>query len=484
MPDNDAASEIPEMADNSQHLPGASAVQLMDAEPTQVGIAQLWVSEVWPTLKLAAPIMAARAGVTLMFVVDAIMIGQAHGADLAFFGQGLAPQSVMMLLSIGLLQGSMVISAQAYGAKDYLECGRIWRIALMFAALLGGALGALSLFVEDFLNLIGTEEPIARGAGAVSLQFAWGMQGMLLYIASNYLLETIKRPMFGMLIMAACNALNLVADGILVAGWFGWVDGWGAPGAVMTTSAVRWLAFALALIAVLRLIDGERFGVWAPLGAIRPRIVRMLRIGGPIAFMLGLDQAAFSTVVLMAGHMGEATAAAHQLTVSLSAIFFMSVVGLSAATAIRVGHAVGAGDADEAAKAGWTGIGVSLAITLTVAAVFLLLPRTLASIYTSDALVLDIAQWAIMASAAMIVADGTVTVTFGALRGRGDTSWPALIHAGSLWCIGVPAAYALGFLVDWGPVGLFLGLAAGVCLSWTILTRRFAQLAGRPVVRA
>ncbi|NJR71983.1 MAG: hypothetical protein HC782_02385 [Gammaproteobacteria bacterium] len=43
-------------------------------------------------------------------------------------GQGLAAQSVMMLISIGLLQGSMVLIAQAFGAGERMptsSCGDV-----------------------------------------------------------------------------------------------------------------------------------------------------------------------------------------------------------------------------------------------------------------------------------------------------------------------------------------------------------------------
>lgn len=444
----------------------------------------IWAREVWPTLRLAAPIMLARAGITMMFVVDSIMVGQTRGIELAFLGQALAAQSVMMLVCIGLLQGSMVLSSQAYGAKDFGECGRVWKTALIVGTIVGLIAAILSVLVERFLLWTGTEAELARQAGLVSHQFAWGMPGMLLYIASNYFLETVKRPFFGVMIMAICNLVNLFADGVWVAGWFGWFPTAGAEMAVVTTSAVRWLAFFLALLVILYLGEGRKYAVFEPLGPIWPRTRKMLKLGGPIALMLGADQGAFSAMALMAGHMGKAVAAAQLLSMNLNGIFFMTIVGLSAATNIRVGHAVGANDAPEAKRAGWAGIAIGAGLTTIIGAAFLTVPSLLASLYTRELAVLEIARFMIMAGAVMLVLDGTATVTSGALRGRGDTMKPALIHIACLWLIGVPMAYVAGFVWGWGAPGLLIGLTVGMAFSSAILVWRHHEMTKQRVHRA
>ncbi|NWH07080.1 MAG: MATE family efflux transporter [Alphaproteobacteria bacterium] len=441
--------------------------------------------QIRPTLALAAPVMVARTGVVFLFVVDSLMVGRAGGTELAAFGQAVAPQSVMMLISIGLLQGSMILISQAYGAKEWRECGRTWQASMLIAIGLGACFFLLSFLVEPFLLLTGTEATLARDAGAVSLQFAWGIPGMLLYIASNYFLESIKRPQIGMMIMMICNALNLAADGILVAGWGGFVtESWGAPGAVFTTSALRWLAFLLALCAILWTGEVVRFGVWPSLRGHVDRVKHILRLGGPVAVALGTDQAAFATIVIMAGHMGASVAAAHQLTSNFTTLLLMIAVGLSAATSIRVGHAVGAEDAPQSMRAGITGIGLALAITLLLGFGLLLLPQSIASLYTPEPQVIAIATSLLMVGGLVIVLDGTLTVTMGALRGLGDTFVPAILHAGSYWLIGVPAAYALGFPGGLGAPGLMLGLAAGIAMSFALLSWRFVVIVRRPVHRA
>ncbi|MFO1236977.1 MAG: hypothetical protein U1F24_08185 [Alphaproteobacteria bacterium] len=145
----------------------------------------------------------------------------------------------------------------------------------------------------------------------MTFQFAWGMPGLLLYIACGYFMEGIGRPRAGMAIMLAANVLNLLADGIVVLGDRGLVEPMGAAGAMMTTSAIRWGIFAAMLAVVLSQSDRAKYGI----GRGAPRetgIVKGIwRIGLPVAATGGIENGAYATLAQMAGLLGAASLAAH-----------------------------------------------------------------------------------------------------------------------------------------------------------------------------
>jgi len=99
------------------------------------GIAQ----HVRETVRLALPVMLARCGLIIMITVDTLMVGRAGSAELAHFAIGYAPQITMLTVGIGLLVGTVVLTAQAVGAGRRTLAGRIWRLAL----LVGGSLGCV-----------------------------------------------------------------------------------------------------------------------------------------------------------------------------------------------------------------------------------------------------------------------------------------------------------------------------------------------------
>lgn len=444
----------------------------------------LWRADGWPTLRLAAPVMVARAGVVFLFFVDSLMTGRGGAHELAFLGQGLAAQSVMMLISIGLLQGAMVLIAQAYGAGEKSRCGTAWKGALMLATALGALFGAMCFLVEPALRATGLDPAIAEGSGRVSLQVAWGMPPMLLYIASSYFLEAIKRPMVGMTIMLVANVINVFADGIVVLGWFGWIEPMGAVGAMMTTSAIRWLCLIAALGYIVTMRDAMEYGVFVPLAEARATVWRILTLGAPISAALGLETAAISSLAFMAGHLGAAAAAAHQLTFNFNGLMIMVAVGMSAATSVRVGHAVGSGEHDRVARAGLTGIVLAFLIMALFGALVALFPQAINDAYVSDPAVWAISRQTLMAIGLMVVIDGVMVVTMGALRGMGDVRWPAFMHGFAFWIVGVPVAYLLAFPAGIGAVGLILGISLAMLVSLVLLGFRFRLVSARAIARA
>jgi MATE family multidrug resistance protein len=297
-------------------------------------------------------------------------------------------------------------------------------------------------------------------------------------------LEAIKRPLVGMVIMLAANVLNVFADGVVVLGWFGWVEPMGAVGAMATTSAIRWLCLAVAVGYIVSMRDATEYGVFAPLSDLRARMSRIVAIGTPISAALGLETAAMSSLAFMAGHLGPEAAAAHQLTFNFNGLMIMVAVGMSAATAVRVGHAVGAGTYDRVTIAGLTGITLAFLIMLVFGLLVALLPETISTAYVDDAAVQAIARQTLTAVAVMVVIDGVMTVTMGALRGMGDVRWPAFMHGIAFWVAGVPVAWALAFPAGIGPVGLILGISLAMLISLILLGLRFRVVAARAIVRA
>ena len=164
----------------------------------------------------------------------------------------------------------------------------------------------------------------------------------------------------------------------------------------------------------------------------------------------------------MMGWLGTEAMAGHQIALNLAALTFMVPFGIAAASAVRVGHAVGQADMDAARRAAAAGIQISGVFMLATAAAFLLFPRFWAGLYSHDLPVIAIAASLIPIAGVFQVTDGLQTVAAGVLRGAGDTFTPFLVNALGFWLLGVPVSYFLAFRADWGPRGLWWGLAAGL----------------------
>ena len=93
----------------------------------------------------------------------------------------------------------------------------------------------------------------------------------------------------------------------------------------------------------------------------------------------------------------------------------------------RVGHAVGARDAQRVRDAGAVGLQLTLAAQVLSAGAMLLLPRAIARLYTHDEAVVAIAVQLLMLAGLFQFSDGIQCAANGALRGLKDTRVPMAI---------------------------------------------------------
>jgi MATE family multidrug resistance protein len=150
----------------------------------------------------------------------------------------------------------------------------------------------------------------------------------------------------------------------------------------------------------------------------------------------------------------------------------MGPLGVSSAAAVTVGHAVGAGDPARARRAGWLALALGTGFMLLAAVVFLVAPRPLIALYTSDAQVMAVGPGLLLLAAAFQIFDGIQTVSTGALRGLGETRSPMVANLVGYWALGLPLGLALCFQLKWGIYGLWIGLTlALVVIASTLLVR-------------
>jgi MATE family multidrug resistance protein len=162
----------------------------------------------------------------------------------------------------------------------------------------------------------------------------------------------------------------------------------------------------------------------------------------------------------------------------------MVPLGIGSATAVRVGHAVGRGDAPGVRLAGKVGFVCGGAFMSLMALLFLLAPAALGRILTSDEQVIAAAVPLVRVAAMFQLFDGMQVVGAGALRGAGDTHAALWVNIVGYYVIGLPLAALLVWTFDTGAVGLWWGLNVGLIVIGTMLIARFFRVASRPIGRA
>lgn len=166
--------------------------------------------------------------------------------------------------------------------------------------------------------------------------------------------------------------------------------------------------------------------------------------------------------------------AAHQVAINIASLTFMVPLGVSQATAVRVGNAIGAGDPGGARRAASSGLVLGAGFMTLTAVLFISAPGALARAYTSVDGVLTLAATLIPIAGFFQIVDGLQVVAAGVLRGAGDTRAPLVVNILGFWLIGLPTSLVLGFRLGYGPPGLWWGLVAGIFAVAVFLLIRVA----------
>lgn len=202
------------------------------------------------------------------------------------------------------------------------------------------------------------------------------------------------------------------------------------------------------------------------------RLRKLVRLGAPAAGQILLEVGAWNLSTFSASYLDPVALATHAIALNYASISYMVPLGISAAAAVSVGHAVGAGNPARARRAGWLALGLGTGFMLIAGVVFFVAPRALISLYTSDPRVLAVGPTLLWIAAAFQVFDGIQTVCTGALRGLGETRAPMIANFIGYWILGLPLGLTLCFVLRWGIYGTWIGLTlALVVISSALLVR-------------
>ena len=434
--------------------------------------------------QLAGPIALVQLGQSTHGFVDVLMVGQLGPAPLAGVALGNATYFLFVLVCIGTLMAVSPMVAQAYGAEDKALIGRSVRQGLWLALALAAPVTYVLWNAEHLWRLMGQDAATIVMAQAYLHAAVWGLAPLLCFIAMRSFIEAVSRPWPVTLIILSGVGLNALANYGLMFGKFG-LPILGLVGTGWATAIVHTFMF----IAILGFVLGRRkFRALAALWHLRrpdfAMIRELLRIGLPIGASFGMEVALFSAVAFSVGTFGPEPLAAHQIAIQCAAFAFMVPVGISIATSVRVGQAVGREDPVRAAWAGYLGIAMAVGFMTCTGLMFWLFPRTIMGLFLDlndprNAATVAIGVSLLGLAALFQIFDGLQVAAAGALRGLKDTRIPMLFCFVSYWVVGMPLAAALGFGLDMAPQGLWWGLVVGLFAASCMLGLRFRLLSRR-----
>ncbi len=426
-------------------------------------------------VRLSFPIVFQRLGIMTMGIVDTVMVGRFSAQELAYQSIGYVPVATVIIIAIGLMMGTMVLTSNAFGAKDYKECGRIWRQSLPYGFALGMIGFVVCLFGEPLLLLLGQQADVSRGGGQVMQAVAIGVPMTTIMLACTFFLEGINKPIPGMLFMLLANLVNIFINWVLVYGHLGF-DPMGAVGSAWATTIVRSLLALGMVIFILKMKDHDIFGIRNQVDLGWHKWKRLRHIGYGSGLTNGAEHSGFATLEIFAGWIGPLTLGAMAIAFNVYGIPYMIAYGIAGATAVRVGIALGRRDHLDLLLAGSSGMVVNVMLMLPLLVVLIVFPAQIAGFFTTEPDLITVAVPLIILSGWMLLFDSLQTVIGNALRGRRDIWAPTALYFFSYIIVMVPLAYILAFNFDRGAEGLFESTVIASIISFILLVIRFYYL--------
>lgn len=452
------------------------------------------LSEIRRTLTLALPIIVGHLSQMLMGITDSVMIGHIGKVPLAASAFANVLFTVSFITGIGILMSVSVLVARAHGAKQPRECAEYLRHGIWLGFGLA-VLGCGLMFLGALrLEIFGQPAEVVAAVEPYLQLIAFSLIPTLLFQVLRQFSEAVGHPWGPMGILLGSVALNVLLNWVLIYGH------WGFP--ALGLAGAGWATLIARIVALIGLwfwlrMRSEVKAEWpsyAPSpGATevrsasarqtpanprwfdpisRQHLRAMLGIGVPAAGQLLFEAGAFAAAALMMGWIGTVALAAHQIALSCAACVFMVPLGLSIATSMRIGRAVGEGNIAALRPIGFGSLVTGVVFALGFTLIFALAGPFIVSGFTHETEVVDLAARLLVIAALFQVFDGGQAIAAGALRGLADVKVPTLITFVAYWLIALPMGYFLG-VRGIGPMGVWLGLAAGLAFAAILLARRF-----------
>ena len=381
----------------------------------------------------------------------------------------------ILAIGMGATTSAQTYAAQCLGRGEKREAAAYgWQVVYIGVVFLLLSL-PMSLAARPFWTAIGAPPDVLAGQIAYTQVAFWCMGFGLVAFGLEGFFNGVHRPSVAIVSAVVALIVNIFANYALIFGRFGFPE-LGIRGAAYAT-VLAWAVRAAICIGVM--LSREFRTEYDSLQAWRidfRRIRRMITIGWPVSLQWTLDIGAwfvFLSVIMKA--YGENAMAASNTGFQVLHLSFMPALGVAVAVSSMIGHAIGEGRPHLAHRRAKLALVVIVGYMSLMALLFYFGRHELIQIFNDDPAVVAFGAAVMVWAAIFQLFDGMGMLYSNALRGAGDTRWPAIAVAVCCWTIFIGGGLVVTRLrPDWGINGPWLMATVYIATIGLVLWRRFA----------
>lgn len=430
-------------------------------------------------------------GHTLVGIVDNIMVGKLGPTELAAVSLGNSFIFIAMSLGIGFSTAITPLIAEADGAKDIKSGRSVFQHGLLLCTILGISLFTIIFFSKPLIAYMNQPAEVVGMAKPYLDIVAFSLIPLIMFQAYKQFADGLSETKYSMWATIISNIVNVVINFLLIYGI--WIfPKLGIIGAAIGTIASRIVMLIYMHVALTSRLKFRPYFEDFNFSAIKKSAIKnLVSLGMPSAMQMFFEVALFTGAVWLSGVLGTTTQAANQIALSLASVTFMFAMGLSVAAMIRVGNQKGLQDYVKLQLVARSIFLLAIILEIVFALIFVISHQYLPELFVStkqglnfseNQEVIKIASQLLLVAAVFQISDGIQVVVLGALRGLQDVKIPMYITFIAYWIIGFPTSIYLGLYTNLGPVGIWIGLLAGLTSAALFLYLRFENLTKKLII--
>ena len=421
-------------------------------------------------ISLSIPSILAQISATVMFFIDASMVGHLGAKASASIGLVETTGWLMGGLGAAANMGFSVQVAHAIGANDFERARRVLRQSLVCCLLWSLSITTVALLVSGRLPYwLGGSAEIAHDA---SLYFALigvfgifyqieGLGGSMLKCSGN-----MKIP--SMLNICMC-LMDVIFNYLFI-----YILGMGVMGAALGTGLAELVTACLMMYFLL--VRSDMLSLVGRPGSFKPKadvVQNAIKIGAPMGLQHLLMGGAQIVSTLIVAPLGTVAIAAHSLGITVESLCYMPGFGIAEAATTLVGQSFGAGKRKLTQSFAHMSTGLGVAVMTLMGVLMWIFASELMSLMTPVDEIIAIGAECLRIEAFAEPMFAASIVINGIFIGVGDTLRPAIMSLASMW--GVRLTLAALLATTYGLPGVWAAMAIELTFRGIIFLVRLVQ---------
>ncbi|XP_064158104.1 multidrug and toxin extrusion protein 1-like isoform X1 [Anguilla rostrata] len=454
---------------NGNHYSDRKAVTNSDSSQQNVygfyrrlrrGIPLDFWKEILQLAQLAGPLLISELLMFFIPLVSTAFCGNLGKTELAAVGLATAVINVTAVsVGFGLASVCDTLLSQTFGSCNLKRVGVILQRGILILLLACCPCWAILMNTESFVLAVKQTPEVARLAQMYVKVFMPALPAVFLFQLQGRYLQTQGIIWPQVITGIVGNVLNALINYIFL-----FVLDLGVVGsAAANTISQYYLALFLFAYIYCKGLHKPTWGGWSV--ECLQEWGSFLNLAIPSMLMTCLEWWVYDIGGFLAGLISEVELDSQSVVNVLSGLSFMFPLGLSVAASVRVGNALGAGNAQQAQLSSMVSVVCGVVIALCVALTIGMTKDVISFVFTSDQQIRKRVGEVMVLYAPFHLFDATAGVIGGILRGVAKQKIAAFCNLVGFYFVGYPIGMSLMFAANLGITGLWTGLLICVFLQ-------------------